>query len=96
MQIFNNSHETSKMIPDFTSKKLKVKKCIFDFYLNFFPQKYSYVTFAGRTDGIGAQMHAAISVLLFAYKMGLKYAHTPLSNIEHGLSNDLKWDFFLV
>ena len=36
---------------------------------NFFPQKHSYVTFAGRTDGIGAQMHAAISVLLFAYKM---------------------------
>lgn len=60
--------------------------------------KECYVTCAGRTDGIGAQIQAALSTLLVANELSITYCHTPFKTIEHYVDREsaaIQWeDFF--
>lgn len=44
--------------------------------------KNFYIT-CRRGDGIGAQVIAYYSTIIFAKKMGIKYLHSPFYNLEH-------------
>lgn len=41
------------------------------------------LTCSGKRDGGGAQIHACLSVLLFAHDFGIKYLHSPFLFVEH-------------
>lgn len=61
-------------------------------------QRVSYITCAGKTDGIGAQAQAVLSTMLFAKEFGLIYAHTPFQEIAHNIDKAAaarKWEDFL-
>ena len=58
----------------------------------------SYITCCDNTDGIGAQIHAICSTIIFADVFGLTYVHTPISNVQHILNfgDQLKyWNNYL-
>ena len=42
-----------------------------------------FVTCSGKTDGVGAQIQAVLSTMLFANELGFKYVHTPFERISH-------------
>ncbi len=44
------------------------------------------ITCAGRDDGLGAQVHAVMSALLFSHVTGIPYYHTPFG------SRQAKWE----
>jgi len=55
------------------------------------------ITYAGRKDGIGAQMHGVLSLYAYAQLRSLRYIERPLRDIEHedGLPDwDLRWNQF--
>ena len=58
--------------------KSKIKKYIFYWHLRIFSHRKYYCTFTGRNDGIGAQIHAAISVI--TSKSSFSYTAALLSN----------------
>lgn len=51
-----------------------------------------YITCSGKTDGIGAQVQAVLSTMLFAYDMGITYVHTPFKTIAHNTERDPQWE----
>ncbi len=51
----------------------------------------TYITCSGNYDGIGAQVHATLSTMLFAKSYGLIYVHTPFAHIEHNRANTKNW-----
>jgi len=51
-----------------------------------------YITCAGKSDGGGAQVHAMMSTMAFAHKVGVNYAHSPLCQIEHNSKGDNEWE----
>ena len=55
------------------------------------------LTCAGKKDGAGAQIHAAISTIASCRALGLSYAHTPLSKVAHTSSDGeiSDWERFL-
>lgn len=46
------------------------------------------ITCRGKTDGAGAQVHAALSVIAFCQRVGVPYFHSPLIDVEHLKSAD--------
>jgi hypothetical protein len=50
-----------------------------------------YITYSGRYDGAGAQVHAILSIILFAKKFNLEYLHTSISNVEHFTGDRKHW-----
>ncbi len=52
-----------------------------------------YITCTGKTDGIGAQVQAVFSTMLFAQEFGITYAHTPFDEIWSDHSNK-EWEVF--
>lgn len=72
--------------------KWKLKVC------NLPGQGSSYITCTGKIDGIGAQVQAVLSTILFAREFGLIYVHTPFKEIEHNADKQdaaRKWESFL-
>jgi len=61
--------------------------------------EHCYVTCPGYRDGVGAQLHARLSTMLYAERLGLCYAHTPFSILAHAPKTDphwpAKWERFL-
>lgn len=56
-----------------------------------------YLTCAGRVDGIGAQVQAALSTILAARELHLTYCHTPFKEIEHYADREsaaARWEHF--
>ena len=59
--------------------------------------KTGYITCAGRVDGIGAQVQAALSTMLTARELGLSYCHTPFKEVEHYIDREsaaTHWETF--
>lgn len=58
----------------------------------------AYITCAGNNDGVGAQVHAVFSTMLFAKLYDLTYIHTPFTSIQHNASGiedwENKWEHF--
>ena len=52
-----------------------------------------HITFSGRQDGIGAQIHAVFSLHAYAYLRNMNYYSRPLKNISHNYDDDPEWDF---
>ncbi|MEH2163380.1 MAG: hypothetical protein V7K38_20680 [Nostoc sp.] len=52
----------------------------------------SFITCAGKDDGVGAQLIAILSTILFAHELGIQYVHTPFRNIAHNDNNDLNFE----
>lgn len=53
-----------------------------------------YITCTGKTDGIGAQVQAIFSTMLFAQEFGMTYVHTPFDKVW-GSGDAKEWeDFF--
>jgi len=52
-----------------------------------------YITCTGKTDGIGAQVQAVFSTILFAQEFSMTYAHTPFGEIWSDHSSR-EWDDF--
>ena len=69
--------------------KLDLKEKLFLSRIQLCSRKNTYFTFTDRNDGIGAQIHAAISVILFAHDLKVQYAHTPFLGIAHKPLDDL-------
>lgn len=58
-----------------------------------------FITCSGKRDGVGAQVQAVFSTMLFAREMDITYVHTPFEKIEHNDLADEAWaakweDFF--
>jgi len=53
-----------------------------------------YITCTGKTDGIGAQVQAVFSTILFAQEFGITYAHTPFDKIWSDYPSKEWEDFF--
>jgi len=53
-----------------------------------------FITCSGKTDGIGAQVQAILSTMLFAKEFCLTYVHTPFTHIEHNELNENWEDYF--
>lgn len=51
--------------------------------------KECFLTCYGRVDGVGAQFHAIMSVMIAAKYLGFKYVHSPMKRIDH---NDTRMD----
>ena len=51
-----------------------------------------YITYSGKKDGAGSQVHNIISLMIFAKRFRLKYVHTPLKNIAHAPKLQADWD----
>jgi predicted Ser/Thr protein kinase len=51
-----------------------------------------YITCAGKSDGGGAQVHAMMSTMAFAHKVGVNYAHSPFCEIAHNSKGDNEWE----
>lgn len=62
--------------------------------------KSRYLTFAGREDGIGAQIHSIFSLHAYAFLRNMTYLHSPMKNIAHNdgcATWDQDWnDFFNI
>jgi hypothetical protein len=59
--------------------------------------KQRYLTFSGRTDGIGTQVHAVFSLHAYAFLRNMTYLHSPIKNIGHGCGSatwDKDWNEF--
>lgn len=50
-----------------------------------------YVTCPGNPDGMGAQLHARLSTMLYARALGLTYAHTPFQDLQHAPPGVARW-----
>ena len=50
-------------------------------------KKKGYVTCSGKTDGMGAQVLAIYSAMLYAKANKIKYCHTSLKSVEHNENN---------
>ena len=50
-------------------------------------RKKCTITCAGKTDGMGAQVQAIYSAMLYANAVGVKYCHTPIHSVEHNYNN---------
>lgn len=50
------------------------------------------ITYAGRKDGIGAQIHSVLSLAAFAKLRGLKFIEQPLQEIAHNYDEEVNWD----
>jgi len=50
-----------------------------------------YVT-CFRCDGIGAQAHAILATMLFAFQANIKYIHTPLEQVAHKPKDIIDWE----
>lgn len=50
-----------------------------------------FITFSGRSDGIGAQIHAICSLHAYAHLRGLTYLNSPMTQIAHG-DGSPSWD----
>jgi hypothetical protein len=59
---------------------------------NIFSKKKCYITCYGRVGGIGSQILACLSTILFARAMHLTYLHTPLATVGHNDHNDNEWE----
>jgi hypothetical protein len=57
-------------------------------------KKNVYITCSGRDDGLGAQLHSYLSVLLVAEQYGLKYVHTPFSILDHNNGKEETYENF--
>ena len=53
--------------------------------------KDCYITCTGRTDGVGAQINAILSTILFSRAAGIRYVHTPLSVLDHTPNHISDW-----
>ncbi|MFN8294934.1 MAG: hypothetical protein U0T69_02005 [Chitinophagales bacterium] len=73
---------------------LKIKRIISLFLSNFvifciIPyKKKCFITCAGKTDGLGAQVQAIYSAQLYCLLNNIVYCHTPLNNIAHNYDNN--------
>lgn len=63
----------------FKKKPIKVNNC--------------YITCTGKTDGVGAQVQAVFSTILFAQEFRITYAHTPFDEIWSDHSSK-EWEKF--
>jgi hypothetical protein len=50
------------------------------------------ITYAGRKDGIGAQIHSILSLAAYARLRGLHFIEQPLANVAHNDDNLADWD----
>ena len=50
-----------------------------------------HVTCDARPQGIGSQIHATLSVQLFAHRLGIGYCHTPFRAAEHAEGDEAAW-----
>lgn len=62
-------------------------------------KKKCFITCAGKSDGLGAQVQAIYSALLYSSINNITYYHTPLSDIAHNYDNNQEFnkeaeDFF--
>jgi len=55
-------------------------------------QSPGHLTFSGRSDGIGAQIHAIFSLHAYAHLRNLTYYSAPLRDISHNDENTPDWD----
>jgi hypothetical protein len=67
------------------------------FFVNNPLQKYrktsnTFITCSGNSDGVGAQVHAVVSTILFAKLFNLQYVHTSFLNIEHNPTKTSDWE----
>jgi hypothetical protein len=56
-----------------------------------------FITCAGKDDGVGAQVQAVLSTMLFAEAFQLTYVHTPFERITHnelGANWEAEWERF--
>lgn len=51
-------------------------------------RKKCIITCNGKTDGMGAQVLAIYSAILYSKIFNLKYLHTPIKSVEHNYDND--------
>ena len=51
----------------------------------------SAFTIAPRTDGLGSQLLARLSVMAAARDFGMEYVHTPFQSIAHAEGDPLQW-----
>jgi hypothetical protein len=51
-----------------------------------------FITCSGKIGGVGSQVLAVLSGMLFARDMGLKYVHSPFKQIQHNTDNDSSWE----
>jgi hypothetical protein len=60
--------------------------------------KDAVLSYAGRSDGIGAQVHAVFSLAAYAHLRGLRFSLSPLRQVDHNTRNlpdwDLRWNRF--
>jgi len=56
--------------------------------------RHCFITCSGKTDGIGAQVQAVFSAMLFAQEFGMIYAHTPFGKIVGTDGSSEEWDYF--
>ena len=58
-----------------------------------------YVTCPGNEDGLGAQLQARLSGMLYAHCQGLTYVHSPMTSLHFTPANEpdwpAKWERFL-
>lgn len=64
-------------------------------------RKKGIITCAGKTDGMGAQVQAVYSAILYAHLHKITYCHTPLKSVEHNYHNNKNYnqqieDFFAL
>ncbi|MFC1583006.1 hypothetical protein ACFL4W_05660 [Planctomycetota bacterium] len=52
----------------------------------------SYVTCGSRGDGVGGQLLAVLSAMVFARDMGMQYVHTPFRVLAHNDNQDPDWE----
>lgn len=52
----------------------------------------SKLTYAGRSDGIGAQVHSIFSLAAYAHLRGMDFEYAPLANVAHSDGNQSNWD----
>jgi hypothetical protein len=50
------------------------------------------ITYAGRKDGIGAQLHSILSLFAYAKLRNLQYLDRPISNVAHNYEASPSWD----
>jgi len=65
---------------------MRLQKKLYDYLLPISRKnkfKNTYITCSGRNDGLGAQIHSILSVLLVAKQYNLTYVHTPFHSLDH-------------
>lgn len=53
--------------------------------------KDCFIVHEGRHDGVGAQLHAMVSIKLFSKLFNLQYLHVPLLQVEHAKGDKKEW-----